>query len=572
MDTEEDFSAALVQSAEAGDTATLRSLLEAGVSVDTEGDSMDGDSRGSYPLHLAALRGDVEAVQLLLDHGAGVGQYNDCSLLYKPSFRGHIGVVKLLTDHGADPKMRDFMYTTQVLTMVAKDFELLQASVEVNLNIVRLLIDAGHDIDTYDDNGSSALMLAAQYQPEELIDLLLEEGANVNFRPRNSKTGETVSSSVIASCGPIHVLERLLDNGAEIGREEIDFLAAFNAARFGRVDCLSFLSERGAIIRARDIHGRTALHEAAKVGKTNAIEFLLDMGLDIELKSIEKGMTPLHEAAHLGKSEAVQLLLDRGANINALDSRGESVIHHSMSRLCIVPSVSKAIRTYRSSTISLRFELIKQLVSRGHNCDILDFGRRSLLHRVIQRHGCVLEEKLEWCPHNGTRAVQLFLSLGLDCNARDKNGDTPLHYAAYHQDYPIMQLLLEAGADIEARNNSCRTPLFETINANQVSRPGEKSRRILSPPGHKAMEMLLKNGANINARNGDGQTLLHQFSEAAFWEISPRHHPDIFLPLSWGLDVDSLDANVETAVQVANRLGKKDLAELIESLSVEIRS
>ncbi|KAL1964975.1 hypothetical protein VTN77DRAFT_6175 [Rasamsonia byssochlamydoides] len=436
------------------------------------------------------------------------------------------------------------------------------------------MIEGGYDIDAYDEWGSTSLMLAIMYPHDGLFNLLLEKGASVNYR--RGEAGPTVLS-MAAEYGTMEMLRRLLDEGAEIKQERDNYAPLLCAAGFGRVDVLSLLLERGASIEATDEAGRTALHEATMQGQNHAIHFLLDEDLGLEAKSAKDGMTALHEAAHWGHLPTMELLLDRGANVNAVDDKGESVVHHAISTLNYARPVVVDGHLERRP-IRPRLEMLQLLLSRGADVTILDSNGGSLLHRVIQEYDqpseidvegrCTLEEALKWCPTSGTEAVRLLFSLGLEVNAQGRNGDTPLHRAVYVQNVAIIQLLLEAGANTEVQNNEGATPLFETVNLTAVADNGRRHRRPLWWTTITAVEMLLDAGADVNARKNNGWTVLHQLAENVLQSINYRHYqPAISLLLSRGLDIDAVDANGETAVQMADRLGKGDLAELIRSLS-----
>ena len=62
------------------------------------------------------------------------------------------------------------------------------------------------------------------------------------------------------------------------------------------------------------------------------------------------------------------------------------------------------------------------------------------------------------CEDPDARIVRLLLEHGADPNARDRNGRTPLHYAAIYGHYEIVKLLTDFGADPCARDSSGRTP------------------------------------------------------------------------------------------------------------------
>jgi len=93
---------------------------------------------GESALMMAALKGDLAGVQLLLEHGAKVNQPGWSPLHYAAT--------------GPEPK------------------------------VVQLLLDRGAEIDAGSPNGSTPLMMAAQYGSEDSVMLLLARGADAKRR------------------------------------------------------------------------------------------------------------------------------------------------------------------------------------------------------------------------------------------------------------------------------------------------------------------------------------------------------------------------------------------------------
>ena len=56
-------------------------------------------------------------------------------------------------------------------------------------------------------------------------------------------------------------------------------------------------------------------------------------------------------------------------------------------------------------------------------------------------------------------AVKQFIVAGEDVNAKDNNGVSPLHYAAYYGEKEVAELLIAKGADVNAKDVNDETPL-----------------------------------------------------------------------------------------------------------------
>lgn len=64
------------------------------------------------------------------------------------------------------------------------------------------------------------------------------------------------------------------------------------------------------------------------------------------------------------------------------------------------------------------------------------------------------------CSYENTDIVKALIDAGFDVNSTDDEGDTPLHYACYHQNLDLAKLLLTIpGIELNARNMYGSTPL-----------------------------------------------------------------------------------------------------------------
>jgi ankyrin repeat protein len=183
------------------------------------------------------------------------------------------------------------------------------AVAEGQADIVRVLVDAGADLDVRTEHYRTPLHVALRHQPA-LVPLLRELGA-------------VVDAPSAAYLDDVAQLTRQLDEGAQLSDPETGHLLTW-AAYGGAAGTARLLLDRGADADAG------ALHAAAERGRLDVVRMLLDAGADIDRLDPATGRAPLHAAVTAGPDgqapEVVRVLLSAGADVNATTHDGASAL------------------------------------------------------------------------------------------------------------------------------------------------------------------------------------------------------------------------------------------------------
>jgi ankyrin repeat protein len=335
---------------------------------------------GDTALMFAARTGRPGAIETLLDHGANVNAVETWGgttpLMWAVSER-HLDAVKLLLARGADVNARSYfvpdahgrgfegavpepLRQNQTVAELAGGWltPLLFAAREGDLEITRILIACGADLNAIAGDGKDALGLAIYNGQYELASFLTDNHVNVNhadaqrFTPlfwavdrRNMELGTNGFPWTVTS-DPLPLITKLLDAGADPnavvnntprGRNRnasprIVFASALHRAAFaGDLELSRLLLSRGAYPHAVSSDRESMLEAAAglalipgyQVSHPNAervelCKLLVELGEDVNWADAY-GITPLMAAANLGNTRLVQYLVDAGADLGAHD-------------------------------------------------------------------------------------------------------------------------------------------------------------------------------------------------------------------------------------------------------------
>ncbi|KAF3925690.1 Ankyrin-1 [Arthrobotrys entomopaga] len=468
----------LFYAAENGHGAVVKLLLENGAEPDSK------DRYNLTPLYYAAKNGYEAVVKLLLENNA---EPDSKDILKRTPLscaaeNGHGAVVKLMLENGVDPNWTD-----------DKNRNLLSWAASAsagNMEVVELLCEKDVDYDLRDKYGRNPLSYAAENGHERMVRLLLDKNKEPDSKDNSGRT----PLSRAAEHGQEIVVELLLQNGASPDSRDDN----------GRVP-LSYAAKRGHTVVAKlllakldvdpdseDNDGRTVLSIAANAGHEEIVRLLLEMGVS-KNSSDKQGRTPLSYATMGGHYEVVKLLLaEDGVDPNSKDNDDRTPLSWAvgseyegygeielMSRLKVVklllaqdgvdPDSKDCFgRTPFSRAAEKRYKKILSflLAQDGVNPNSTDNNGRTPLSLAIspgdmhERFGIYEGEKSEELVLCIAKFFLANLNNSVDPDTKDKDGLTPLSYAARKGFKSVVELLLEKGANRESKDHLGRTPLL----------------------------------------------------------------------------------------------------------------
>ena len=298
------------------------------------------------------------------------------------------------------------------------------------------------------------------------------------------------------------------------------------AAGRGDLDTLqAVLAEKPHWLRRIGSHGRTMLWEAAYRGRLEMVEYLADLGADIDACGchftpllvdispycaalhkkhrdvaaflLDRGAAlDIHTAAYLGDIEAVQEYLDRDPN--SCGGREEPERHE---RGRPPPCTTLSLRDMPISSPLLlesgadprpygyflvrfciwrdRVDILETLIAAGLDPSMSEPPRSGIANpamaEVLKAHGVDYgpdHAEGGWPPivfqSRGDRGgnverVRKLIEAGADVNVRNHKGQSALHCAAKAGFVDIVALLLEHGCEADARDRQGETPLAAAL-------------------------------------------------------------------------------------------------------------
>lgn len=386
---------------------------------------------------------------------------NGFTRLQRAISRGDLARVVALIRDGADVNYRGEMMYPPLHLALDKDRH----------GIALALIQAGADVNLQDTMGRTPLHHAAAQSQDSFVNTLLQLGADPNIADDNGMT-------------PLYFVT------------------------MSRPMLIDALAGRKANLNVRDEDGKTPLHYV--LDKPLLVDRLLQNGASPNIAD-NAGKTPFSSMLEDDKlqkyPQVIQFLLAKGADVDAVGSKGETLLHLS-ARLerqdifSLVVGRADLSRTDKSGNNVLHLlahgaqvGMIRQVLSRAperladrNAAGVTPLGE--LCDAVYGRHWATFPAHLE-------PAIRAMVSSGADIDTRGRSGQTVLHFAVQAGRLDLASYLLGAGAQPDLGDAKGRAPLHLAIEGKNMG----------------MLDLLLDGGADPDLTDDRGWTVLDRLAE-----------------------------------------------------------
>ncbi|XP_069777339.1 transient receptor potential cation channel subfamily A member 1-like [Narcine bancroftii] len=351
-----------------------------------------------------------------------------------------------------------------------------------HIDILTLIIGCANFevLNVIDCNGNTPLHWAAEKNEAQVVQVLLDKGANPNILNNTQFTplhlAVALNHNAVVKALALH---RSTDLNLEGDLKNTPLMLACSR---DNSEGLSILVKHGALLCKQNRLGRFPIHEAAFAGATKTLEIIIQKGeeqgysREKHTNFLDEGLhTPLHLALLGGNLGTIKSCIDNGAKIDLQEKDKSTALHFA----CLQGA----------------FEAVKYMLSKykGENdiLHILDAINQTPLHKAA--------------TYDSAELVEYLIEQGSDLNMIDKESRTPLLWATSQGAWKTVKILVMRGANVKIKNRmGCN---FLHLTVMQPRGLQNLSEEILQS---KEMRILL------NDEDNNGCTPLHYVCRQGF--------------------------------------------------------
>ncbi|XP_051843181.1 ankyrin repeat domain-containing protein 42 isoform X1 [Antechinus flavipes] len=247
-----------------GQDACMQALIMNGADLSTQ------DVRGCTPSHLAATHGHSYTLQVMLRSGVDPNASDKCD--WKPvhyaSFHGRLGCLQLLVKWGATLEDADQNGNLPV------HFAAMEGHLYCFKFLLSRMSSVTQALKVFNDNGENAMDLAQRFFKDNILQFI--QGTEFEGDNQNNQENLAFPGHAAAYKGDLEMLKKLVENGIININEHDDNESTLlhRAAGQGHIECLQWLIEMGADVNITNKDGETAADTAKKFAHLSAVSLL----------------------------------------------------------------------------------------------------------------------------------------------------------------------------------------------------------------------------------------------------------------------------------------------------------
>ncbi|RDL42485.1 uncharacterized protein BP5553_02464 [Venustampulla echinocandica] len=439
--------------AQSGYTELVRLLIE------KKADMLHPNPRGFTPLNLCF--DFAETAKALLDAGAVVdGCYSEygCTPLILAASGNHINSVKVLLAANPSPDLE--IKKTRTSISEEGHTALTIATREDRVEVVKLLLEAGANINHQTKRNCCALEYAICNNNVEMVRALMEYNPNLNLVDDDGDT----ALHCITSDGPVEMVKILVNGGADLEVFNKAYRTPLAVAIMNdNVEVVKYLAKKSQLNGAGGSRG-CPLHVACYWQKLEMAKILIDAGADVN--KIDPGMgTPVHAACKCmspydpeDQEEIISYLINQaGADITVVGGP----VGSSLNAACGWASLG----------------VVKLIIEKGAQIDVAD-----VMGRVA----------IDFAAGRSLDNFEAILNAGADLEVRDKMGRGVLHWAAVSGMVDVIERILSLSrCMVDQVDVDGWTPLLWAIRGVDTS-----MKKVSNIEKDQVVKLLLDRGAD----------------------------------------------------------------------------
>ncbi len=357
------------------------------------------------------------------------------------------------------------------------------AAMRGNTEVMEYLIGKGAKTDVQDSHGTTPFTFAASggQQNTKVYDILIAQG--INPKKELNADGANALLLAIGSDKDFKLTEYFTGKGLDLKSTDAAGNNAFAyAAKSGNTELLKMLIQKGvpvnqnAMLMAAQSGGRRGPGGGGNGANLAFYQYLESLGVQPKTSS-KTGQNVLHYLVRKpNQGENISYFLAKGINVNQADEDGNTVLINAAASsrdtaviAMLLPKVKNISQTNRQGNSALTMavrsnspEMVRFLLAKNADVKVLDSKGNNLAYYLVSSYSPAGERQFNGAkPEDFDAKMKILSDKGLNVAAPQTDGNTLYHLAVAKNDVALLQKIQPLGIDVNAKNKEGLTALHK---------------------------------------------------------------------------------------------------------------